>query len=161
MDIEYDLDDAPPLIWDSDMSVDETPDFEGCEEPHAKVIISEDDDDLCLMDMIPDSPLYQNQISDYGSLSEFPSKVRAYPDELSTEETYFHEFETSIFGRQSEVVPSSPVATFSIADSGTDTFLITFERPFNIGLLVGEGSVSASCRIHGDFDQKVIYLGDL
>ena len=174
MDIEYDLDDdTPPLISDSDTSGDEIPDYLECileswEEPLAsevKVFITEDDDELCSTDMIPGSPLYQHWISDYESISEpwFSSKVRPYPDELSTEENYFQEFETSIFGRHSEATPSSPVATFSIADSGADTFLITFERPvpLNTGLPVDEGSVSKSPRIHGDFYQSVIYLGDL
>lgn len=167
MDIEYDLDDTPPLILDSDTSRDETPDYlewilEGWEEPlasDAKVFISEDDDDLCSIDTTPGSPLYE-------PLSEpwFSSKVRPYPDELSTEDNYFfQDFETGIFGRHTPVAPPSPVATFSIADSGADTFLITFERPvpLNIGLPVDEGSVSKSPRIHGGFYQRVIYLGDL
>jgi hypothetical protein len=151
---------------DSDTSRDETPDYlewilEGWEEPlasGAKVFISEDDDDLCSIDMIPGSPLYEPHSEPW-----FSSKVRPYPDELSTEDNYFQDFETSVFGRHTQVAPSSPVATFSIADSGADTFLITFERPvpLNTGLPVDEGSVSKSPRIHGGFYQRVIYLGDL
>ena len=54
MDIEYDLDNTPPLVSDLDTNSDETPDYlewilEGWEEPPAsgaKISISEDDDDL-------------------------------------------------------------------------------------------------------------------
>ena len=128
----------------------------------ANVFISEEE-----IDMTPESPLYRHERPfDYDPFSElwFPSKVRLYPDELtwSMEENYlFHDFETSIFGRCSDVLPSSPIATFSIADSAADTFLITFERPINIGFPSEEGPTSKSSRMHGDFNQKVIYLGDL
>jgi hypothetical protein len=173
LDIECDLDDAPPLIWDSDTSSDDLPSclewtFEEPLASRASVFTSEDEDGgSCSTDMTPESPLYQHDRPfDYEPFSEswLPSKVRLYPDELtlSMEENYlFHDLETGIFGRCSDVLPSSPIATFSIADSAADTFLITFERPINIGFPLEEGLASKSGRMYGDFDQKIIYLGDL
>ncbi|KAK2463052.1 hypothetical protein APHAL10511_004707 [Amanita phalloides] len=123
-DIECDLD-TPPLVWDSDESNDDQ--LNCALEDHGEPITSSaevfilDDDDM------------------YSAMPEDSSNFRFYPEELSMEDCLVQEIQCGLVGKSSDIVLLSPIATFSIAESGTDRFFIMLgdptytDCPFEVG----------------------------
>jgi hypothetical protein len=141
------LRDTPPLEWDSDTGSDDTPSyvkfvFEDIDEPlasNATVFVTEDNDGAPIVEIPADNPLsqtIQRRPFNYEPFSDpsFPFNFSSYSDELSMAEERVSDSNHKRRSSGSEMVALALVARVSIADSETDVFPASLDRPITFDL---------------------------
>jgi hypothetical protein len=168
--IEEDIDDfldTPPLELDSDAS-DETPSyvkfvFEDINESllsAANVFVTEDKDGAPIVEIPADNPLsqsIQHRPFDYEPFSDpsFPFNFTSYSDELSIIEERLSDSNEKRRSSGSEMIALALVARVSTADSETDVFPTSLDRPLIFDLPVEVGSKLPTGLIGEDIDWEL------